>query len=450
MSAQRSRVLQVSLGVILSAFAVELVLGTLSNSLALITDSVHALLDGVVTAILLLAARMAAKPPDAEHTYGHGKMESLGGLIGGIAIFLLACFFIYESVSRIQSPPPAVLPGALALAGAAYTMGADGFRIALLGRSLRRLGGQTLRADFYHALMDMGSTGVAMAGIALASYGFYSGDLAAALILGVLLAAMSVRLVHRTAMELTDVISPEVVRDVRRTAESTDGVRRADPVLVRRSGDTVFADITISLRGDVSFEAAHEISSRVEANIGGRIPGASVRVHFEPSWDGVPVDSRILEVARRVEGVRGVHNVSTHRSRGRTFADLHAMVDSRIDLESAHRISEEIELRIRKDVPGIEHATVHLEPFVDVSGSFELEDAEAERRTRRLLEGYAEVRRIGRIVSLRSGNVRKIDIDCSFDGGLSIERVHDLTSQIEHGIRGEIKNSVITIHPEPD
>ena len=89
----RSNVLQISLLAIFSAFVVELIFWLISNSLALITDSIHALLDSVVTIVLLLATRMAIKPPDAEHTYGHGKIESLGGLMGGIAILLIAGFF---------------------------------------------------------------------------------------------------------------------------------------------------------------------------------------------------------------------------------------------------------------------------------------------------------------------------------------------------------------------
>ena len=101
--AQRTKVLQISLVAIFSAFVVELIFGLISNSLALITDSIHALLDAVVTLVLLLAARWAIKPPDADHTYGHGKIESLGGLIGGIAIFLIACFFIYVFFHRIYS-----------------------------------------------------------------------------------------------------------------------------------------------------------------------------------------------------------------------------------------------------------------------------------------------------------------------------------------------------------
>ena len=79
MFVQRTKVLQISLVAIFSAFLVELVFGLISNSLGLITDSIHALLDSMVTVILLLAARLAIKPPDEEHTYGHGKIEALGG-----------------------------------------------------------------------------------------------------------------------------------------------------------------------------------------------------------------------------------------------------------------------------------------------------------------------------------------------------------------------------------
>ena len=154
---KKTKVLQISLLAIFSAFIVELVFGLVSNSLGLVTDSIHALLDSVVTIILLLAARMAIKPPDEEHTYGHGKNESLGGMIGGIAILLIAGLFIYESIQRLQSPP-SILPGLFAIIGGLYTIGIDIFRIILLRKSIKKIGGTTLKADFYHAFMDLGST----------------------------------------------------------------------------------------------------------------------------------------------------------------------------------------------------------------------------------------------------------------------------------------------------
>ncbi len=450
MFVQRTKVLQISLLAIFSAFLVELVFGLISNSLALITDGIHALLDSVVTMVLLLAARMAIKPPDAEHTYGHGKIESLGGLIGGIAIFLIACFFIYESINRLQSPPPSILPGLLAIVAGLYTIGIDIFRLALLRKSIKKIGGATLKADFYHAFMDLGSTLVAIIGIVFVSYGFYHGDFIAALVLGGLLLVLSIKLVYRTALDLTDIISPELVKNVREITDSTDGVIETNQILMRRSGDIIFADVTISLRGDTSFDKAHEISNNVEKNIKNKILNSSITIHFEPNWKKVPLDVKILEIVKNVKGVKGIHNVSTHKTKGRTYSNLHVMVDREINLSSAHKISEVVEQKIQTGIPEIKHTTIHLEPFVTVSKEFNWEDKVTEEKIQTILEKYQEIKKIGRIVSLKFENILKIDIDCSFDGDLTIEKVHDLTSSIEHAIRTEIKNAVITIHPEPN
>ena len=450
MFVQRTKILQISLLAIFSAFVVELIFGLISNSLALLTDSIHALLDSVVTIVLLLAARMAIKPPDAEHTYGHGKIESLGGLIGGIAIFMIACFFIYESINRLQSPTPSILPGLFAVIAGLYTIGIDIFRLILLRRSIKKIGGATLKADFYHAFMDLGSTLVAIIGIVLVSYGLYYGDFIAALILGGLLAILSVKLVYKTSLDLTDIISPELVKDVRSIASLTEGVVDVGSVLMRRSGDTIFADVTISLRGDTSFDKAHKISRDVEKNIKNKIPNSSNTIHFEPNWKDVPLDAKIIDIAKTVDGVKEVHNVSTHKTKGKTYSDLHVMVDKEINLLSAHKISEIVEQKIQKKVPEIEHATIHLEPFVTIPDNFNLEDTKTERKIATILEKYPEIKKVGRIVSLNFKNILKIDIDCSFDKELSIEKVHDLTSEIEQIIRVEIKNAVITIHPEPN
>lgn len=446
--AQRVKVLKISLAAILSAFVVEFVFGIISGSLALLTDSMHALLDGVLTVVLLLAARYALKPPDADHTYGHGKIESLGGMIGGIAIFLIAMFFIYESITRMQSPAPVAAPGLFAIGAAAYTICVDMFRIVLLRKTINKIGGTTVRADYYHAFMDLGSTLVVVAGIALANIGIHDADFMAALVLGILLSILSMKLVWRTAQELTDIISPEMVKDVRRTVITTDGVLDVGRVLVRRSGDDIFADVTISLRADVSFDKAHEISSMVEENIKKSVPNSKITVHFEPSWKDVPVNTKIHEIASGVEGVMGVHNVSHHITEGAKFVSLHVMVDRDKSLRDAHALSDMIEDRIRSQVQGIQNITIHLEPHISIPRDL-TEFKTADEKIIALLREHGEIRKIGNVVTLSFNDLLKIDINCSFDGSLSIERVHDLTSRIEQDIRGHFKNSVITIHPEP-
>ena len=115
----------------------------------------------------------------------------------------------------------------------------------------------------------------------------------------------------------------------------------------------------------------------------------------------------------------------------------------------SNKISEEIEQKIQENIPEIEHVTIHLEPFLTVPKNLNVEDKITEEKIREILEQYTVIKKIGRIVSLNFENILKIDIDCSFDKELSIEKVHDMTSEIEHAIRTQIKNAVITIHPEP-
>ncbi len=445
----KTNTLRLSLAVIVSAFAVEFTIGAFSNSLALVTDSIHAVLDAVVTAILLVAAKWSTKPPDREHTYGHGKIETMGSFIGGLIILLIAVFFIYESIQRMQSPPPTILPGLMAVGAAVYTICADVFRIGILKRALKKTEGSTLQVDFYHAFMDMGSTAVALVGILLVILGHYEGDYIAALILGAFLAVLSIKLIYKTALELTDAIPASMVKQVKDIANKTEGVMNTESVQMRRSGSEIFAEVTISLSGAASFEEAHKISGDVEKNIKDSIANSNVTVHFEPTWKDVPIDYKINNIASAIKGVEGIHNVSSSDSAEGLFISLHVMVNREMHLENAHKISDEIESQIRNEIPNINHITIHLEPYVSMPKSLPVEDLSIEEQIRKIIKDYPSVKKIGRVITFQLQDIFKIDIDCSFDGSLSVEKVHDIVSEIEYKIKNQIHNAVITIHPEP-
>ncbi|HJU13497.1 MAG TPA: cation diffusion facilitator family transporter [Candidatus Nitrosotalea sp.] len=450
MTNAKTDALKISLGIILSAFLVELFIGIFSNSLGLVTDSIHAVLDLVVTAILLLTARWAAKPPDKEHTYGHGKIETMGSFVGGITILVIACFFIFEAVSRLQEPKPEVLPGMMAIGAAVYTICSDAARVAILRRAMKKVEGPSLQIDYYHAFMDMGATSVALAGIVLVVTGFYQGDFVAALILGVFLAGLSLKLIYKNAMELTDAVPESMVRSVRDIVTGTEGVMKTESVQMRRSGSDIFAEVTISLKGNSSFEEAHKISANVERNIRQSIANSKVTVHFEPSWKEVPIDYTVNNVASAVKGVAGIHNISHSTAKDGVFISLHVMVDRNMSLEEAHKVSDEIEDQIKKSVENVNHITIHLEPYVSIPKSVPIEDLTIEERVASIIKGYPNVKKIGRVITFQLQDIFKVDIDCSFDGRLTIEQVHDIVSEIEGRIKGEIKNAIVTIHPEPN
>jgi cation diffusion facilitator family transporter len=470
-----------SLIAILSVFVFEFTAGIFTNSLALITDSTHALLDAIVTAILIIAIRLALKPKDIDHTYGHGKIETIGGFIGGVALFVVAVFFIYEATIRLaaaaaSTTDPAfagagavvlVTPGIIGFAAIAYTLAVDGFRITVLGRAMKKAtakmtGSTTLKADFYHAFADLASTTVAFIGLWLVTLGFGQGDSIAAIILGSFLSYLSVRFAYQNAMELTDVISPRLVRKVQQAAKETEGVLRSEDIKMRRVGNEIFVETTIALPAEISFENAHDISAKVENNIANSLSGSgldvkqeNITVHFEPMLGvEMPAELVIQNAASRVSGVRGVHNVIISKIANTSSMDisLHIQVNRSASLAEAHSIANAVEDSIKKQLGSVQNITVHLEPLMpDVVGMEPIADSAMHDFIRNtILGGASDVKKVDRIGIYRTAeNILKIDVNCSFSSDMTIEQIHERVSEIEKDIRTKYPGSIVTIHAEP-
>lgn len=459
--ALKRNALRISLIAIASVFVFEFVAGVATNSLALLTDSTHALLDSVVTGILIIAVRLASKPRDIEHTYGHGKIEAIGSFIGGAALFVVAILFIYEASERIAfgGPTALVVPGTIGFAAVTYTLAVDVFRITLLGRAARKSGAATLRADLYHAIADFGSTVVALFGLWLATTGIYAGDAAAAIVLGVFLAYLSSRFAYQSAVELTDSIPPRLVARVRQAAVDTEGVLACNDVKMRRVGSEMFVDATISLKADMSFEKAHETSAQVEHNIAealGMTGVQNITVHFEPVFSpDLPMESIIERAAARVSGVKGVHNIIASRvgGTGRLEVSLHIQVNRSATLSEAHAIASAVEDSIKGQLKDAD-VTVHLEPLMPgLAGVQPLADIEMQDSITQIVLASPEIKKVGRVATFRTDDdVLKIDVDCTFsqEGPATIEQVHERVTDIEKQIRKRYPGSIVTIHAEPD
>jgi cation diffusion facilitator family transporter len=461
--------LRMSLVAISSVFVFEFIAGLFTNSLALITDSTHALLDAVVTAVLIIAATLALKPRDVDHTYGHGKIETIGGFIGGAALFVVAIFFIYEAIIRlaIAGSGSLVTPGTIGFAAVIYTLAIDGFRIVVLSRAIKKTGAPvtgstTLKADFYHAFADLVSTTVAFVGLWLVTTGFGYGDSIAAIILGGFLSYLSSRFAYQNAIELTDVISPRLVTRVRQAANETQGVLQSSDIKMRRVGREIFVEATITLPAEISFESAHDTSAQVEDNIAKSLSGAglnikprNITVHFEPVGGTDLAPELVIETAiSKVSGVRGVHNIIISKIANTHLVDLslHIQVNRSATLAEAHSIANAVEESIKKQLKGVDNITVHLEPMMpDVNGMEPLADNTIQDSIRNTILGSASgVKKVERILTYRTPeNILKIDVSCSFSSEMTIEQIHERVSEIEKQIRIKYPQSIVTIHAEP-
>jgi cation diffusion facilitator family transporter len=432
---------------IASVVLVEVTIGLMVNSLAIVSDGLHALLDAVTTLMLFVVTRESIKPPDEEHMYGHEKFESLGGLAGGIALVGIGLLILYEAILKILSNQS--INFGLEYAGfiaVGYTFCIDIFRVWSLLRA-RNSESTTMKAGFYHALADMSSTIIAFLGFGLATLNFPYGDSLASLVLGCLLTYLSVRLVWSSGMELTDTISKEVADKVRHEIVGTKGVNKLEALKIRKAGEKAFVRATVQVPDYLNIEEAHELTSRIESNIKNVLPNSDVAIHTEPCKPQMPTEKLVEKLAAEVQGVKEVHEISTVHSDGRLYITLHAHVDSKISVEAAHKIAQTIENRIEERIPETEDVAVHIEPFSPNrrKGSM-VNEEEIRNIVHSIAENYRQTFHVKGIVTYLARKKRYINIDCNFTGQISFDEAHRIASQIEEKLKEHFVETSVTVN----
>lgn len=441
------RVLKLSAVAIASVVLIEVILGSLVNSLAIISDGLHAMLDVLSTIILFFAARAAMKPPDEDHTYGHEKFEAVGGLIGGIVLVAVALVIFYEAAVRllgnVQVGEELRLAGFFAIG---YTMFVDFFRIIVF-RTAVHSQSLTVKAGFYDALSDLGSTVIALIGFALATLGFYYGDSIASVFLGVMLIYLSIRLARTSIMELSDTASKEMMEKIRREILSEHGVLKNGCLRARKVGAKTYIETTLQVSDGMSLDEAHALASRIETKLTGAFGNVDATIHIEPS-DGETGMERLVEKLATIEGVREVHEISTVYSIGKLYITLHAIVDPSLSVEQAHDIAEKIEKQMHSGIRQLEHVTVHVEPSGEIR-AVEIGEDELKTIIYKVTDGLTKNLRLDKVLTYVAGGKRYINLDCCFTKQISIAEAHELASRIEKEIKERFAEAVVTVHIEP-
>jgi len=447
--AYKLRVLKISAVAIASVVLVEVVLGLVVDSLAILTDGLHASLDVVTSVMLFVATREALKPPDEEHTYGHEKFEPIGGLAGGIVLIGVGVLVIYEAVSKLMQGG-GVNTG-LGIAGffaIGYTFCIDILRISIF-RKAADSESTTIKAGFYHALADLSSTGIAFLGFGLASVGFYQGDSLSSIVLGVLLSYMSIRLVRSSILELSDTASGDLVQKTRKAVLSHDGILDCQNLKVRKVGSKFFAECSVQVSSLMSLEEAHALASNIEEDLAKIFGNVDATIHIEPAEEETKVE-QLVEKLATVENVKEVHDIVTVYARGKLYITLHACVAPNLSVEEAHEIAEKIEKKMHAEVKQLENVTVHVEPYGVEKQASKIDEAELKEVIDKLAKEVKTSLWLKRTVTYAADGKRYINIDCCFTKHVPLTEAHEIASQVEKKIAEYFADAVVTVHIEPE
>jgi divalent metal cation (Fe/Co/Zn/Cd) transporter len=218
------------------------------------------------------------------------------------------------------------------------------------------------------------------------------------------------------------------------------------------SGKRLDVNVRLSVKANLKWEDTHKIALAAEREIKQEFPGARVIVNTEPFGNGQKsVWKLVKDIADAVPGSRGVHNIHIQKINDKLNVDMHLEVSSRLTVKQAHHVADQVERKIKSANSNIFEVTVHIESTSErVSREMAGIETGLESYIVHLAERFPEIKDVCNIEIRRVGNALHLVLRCHFDANLSIQKAHEISSQLEKEIRSAYpKITRIDVHEEP-
>lgn len=264
---------------------VKIFTGIAGNAYALVADGIESIADIFSSTIVWSGLRIAARPPDETHPYGHGKAESLAGIVVSLCLFGAAILIAAQSVNEIQTPHGTPAWYTLLVLGLVI-----GVKEALFRANFRvgdALQSTALKGDAWHQRSDALTSFAAFVGISVALIGgpgYEDADDWAALLACVVIVYNAVDLLRTGVNEIMDASAPVTMeREIRQIACTVEGVLKVEKCRVRKSGLSLLMDIHLIVDGESTVRSGHSIAHAVKSRLlASTIPITDIVVHIEP------------------------------------------------------------------------------------------------------------------------------------------------------------------------
>lgn len=342
--------------------ALKLVTGLITGSLGIIAEALHSGTDLVAALLTLFAIRVATRPADEQHHYGHGKAEHLAALAESTFLIVVSALLAWRATDRLAADsPPHVDATWWAFVVLGVVIVVDASRATLSYRAAREYHSAALESNALHFASDLLGTLAVIVGLIFVAAGEPRADAVAALIVAAIVLLMAGRLVKRSVDVLMDRASEDAAQAVRRALESFNvEVRR---MRVRHAAGREFVDLVVGLNADSGLAQAHTRADQIEDAIRSELPGADVVVHAEPLAVEGDLRERATVAALSVPDVREIHNVRIMQIDGGYELSLHVKLPRGLSLGDAHETVEDLESAVRGAVPELRMVHTHIEPL---------------------------------------------------------------------------------------
>jgi len=436
----------------------KIVVGFTTGSLGILSEAAHSGLDLIATLLTYFSVGVSDKPADADHQYGHGKIENFSAFVETGLLLITCAWIVYEAVFRLFFRRIEIEPSIAAFAVMLFSMGVDSWRSRVLGRIARKYDSQALEADALHFSTDIWSAGVVVLGLVLVRTGrayhvdwLRDSDPIAALFVAGAVVSVSWRLARRTIDALLDAAPPGVRAQIQDAVSRMDGVLEVDRVRIRRAGNRYFADLTVGLARNFTFQRSGQLAAAVTDAVHRILPDADVTVQPLPrAQHSENIFDRIRAVATQKN--LNVHDISVQDLAGHLHVEQHIELDENMTLKKAHDQVTELEADLRRDVPEISGILTHIEsePATIERPEELIGDAALVERLKAAAAHFPEILDVHEFVVKRVRGRLYVSCHCTLPDDLSLARVHDIQTELEIRFKQDAPELFrVLIHPEP-
>lgn len=263
----------------------KVIAGTITGSVAVLTEAVHSSIDLVASMVAFFSVRKAGEPADESHRYGHEKLENLAAAIEGILILVGSAAIAFQAIRRLAGHGRVHTVG-LGIAVVGVSIVVNLVISSVLARNARTTDSAALEGDAAHLRSDALTSAAVLLGLALVKLtGAQWIDPIVALLVAAAIVVTGIRLLSRSSRVLVDESLPTaevaVIRDAIEEFGSQDVVGYHE-LRTRRAGSRRYVDLHVQFRAGTSLESAHRVAHELEDRIGSRLQGADVLIHLEP------------------------------------------------------------------------------------------------------------------------------------------------------------------------
>jgi cation diffusion facilitator family transporter len=442
----------VTVAIALVLFAGKLAAAWASGSIGLLSTAVDSGLDLGMSLVVLAGIRLAQVPADPEHPYGHGKFESVAGLVEAGVLAAVGILVAAIGVFRVLDPEPVALDAwMVAVLVVSALVGAErGYTLWTRGREH---GSAALSVDAWHYATDVVTSLLGLAGAWLASRGLPWADGGAAILVGGLLAAGSVHVGWRAAGDLVDRVPPTLTERLETVIRGVDQVETVDQVRVRGAGPDTFVDATVQIPRALGLERAHDVMDEVEGAVEAELGGADVTVHAEPVAAKESAVTELKVLAARDPDVMGIHEILVDEIGDELFVDCHVEVAEDVTLARGHEIAQRFERSTKRQIEPLAGMRTHIEPAPrdaregrDVTGKHGDLVAAIEEA---IEEGPFTAS--GPVTLKRAHENLEAVVTVGMPGDVELEMAHRAAHELEHRLLGDIGGlDRVVVHVEPE